>query len=385
MKNPTLPTQLVLIGNYRPDGQQSMERFAQLLQRGFAEAGLPAEIWRPPAVVGRLSSAHGSGLGKWLGYVDKWLIFPLILCWRQRRVPAGTYFHICDHSNAPYRRALPPTRVGITCHDVLAIRGALGHADAFCPATPAGTWLQRYILHHLQRIPRLAAVSGETLRQLRELSTVPFQPAWRVIYNGQNADFYPMNTDEGNARRAAVGLWPGPYILHVGSNLARKNRRMLLDMCAHLGDRWSGQIVFAGKGADAALLAHAQRLGLRERVVSVVRPDHATLVALYSGCTAFIFPSFSEGFGWPVIEAQACGAPVITSQVAPMPEVAGSGACCANPHDPTEWAAALLSLQDAGHRAEAIGCGLANVRRFDPQCMMAAYLDLYGHSVQTYA
>ena len=374
----------ILIGNYLPDGQESMERFAQMLHTGLRQAGVGAEIWRPvPVVGGRIGDTH-TGLGKWLSYVDKWLLFPVILRWRVwRRDLGGTEvrFHVCDHSNAPYLGSLPLLQAGITCHDVLAIRGSLGHTDAYVPASRFGKILQQWIYGNLRRAKRLASVSELTLRQLLALAgPVPMsQPTgWRVIHNAFNAQFRPLAAAEQAAvlQRAGLAL-PPSFLLHVGSGQARKNRVMLLEMAHALGSRWQGNICFAGAAPDAALLARAQELGLRERVIAVVKPDHETLVALYSGCEAFVFPSFSEGFGWPVIEAQACGAPVIASSVEPMPEVSGGAALHADPADPAAFAAALLALQKPGVRQALVQRGLLHGQQFAPARMVQAYLALY--------
>lgn len=376
--------QIILVGNYPPDGQESMERFAQMLALGFERAGVNTEIWRPVPIFGA-GGATTAGLRKWLGYVDKWLIFPLIIRWRLRR-PAlagpAVCFHVCDHSNAPYLGHLDPQRAGITCHDVLAIRGGLGHADAYVAASRMGQKLQKWILYHLSRAQHLAAVSQFTMQQLLELQLASASPApagWRVILNAFNAKFRPLPATEwGPLLHAAGVVLPGPFLLHVGSGLARKNRGLLLDMVHALGDRWTGRICFAGEPPEEALLARAETLGLSRRIVAVAKPSHAVLVALYSACEAFVFPSYSEGFGWPVIEAQACGAPVLASSVSPMPEVSGGAALLADPDAPHAFAAALLSLQVSGARAALVAQGFANCQRFDPAHMTRAYLDLYG-------
>lgn len=374
----------ILLGNYPPDGQESMERFAQMLHSGLHEAGVAAEIWRPVPVVGGRIGSTVAGLGKWLGYVDKWLIFPVILRWRVWRRGLGgaeVRFHVCDHSNAPYLGHLDSRWAGITCHDVLAIRGSRGHTDAYAPASRFGRILQQWIYKHLHRAERLATVSELTMQQLLVLAgpdPVPRPASWRVIPNAFNAHFRPMEAAERAAvlHRAGLAL-PPLFLLHVGSGAVRKNRGMLLEMVHALGSRWPGSICFAGEAPDEALLARAAALGLRERVVAVVKPDHDTLVALYGACEAFVFPSFSEGFGWPVIEAQACGAPVIASTVEPMPEVSGGAALHADPTDPAAFAAALLALQEPGARQALVQRGLLHSQQFAPARMVQAYLQLY--------
>jgi len=371
--------QIILIGNYPPDKQESMQRFAYMLEDGFQRAGHTSELWSPPAFFGSKASTTNAGVGKWLGYIDKWILFPLLLRWRLllHAPQADTYFHICDHSNAPYLNHLPINRTSITCHDVLAIRAGFGYADSHVTASRLGRKLQSFIFKSLKKADRLAAVSQFTLDQLYELTNTQ-RNGWRVIHNSFNAEFYPMPVAEARNILGRTGFdFTSPFLLHVGSSLPRKNRRLLLDMIFLLGDKWEGNICFAGEAIEPELAQHAITLGLQERVVSIVGPTHSTLVALYSTCAAFIFPSYSEGFGWPVIEAQACGAPVIASSVAPMPEVSGGAALYADPSKPQAFAEALLSLQHSLTRTSLIRQGLTNSRRFEPADMIRAYLDLY--------
>lgn len=361
-----------------------MNRFTQMLVQGFKNAGVKVEIWHPKVYLGKLTASTLSGFGKWLGYLDKWIVFPLILRKRllKRKLNAtNTYFHICDHSNAPYLKYLPAGQSGITCHDVLAIRGGFGFSDAYCPATKLGKVLQRWILSNLCRAQFLACVSHFTFSQLTNLKSGPVLRAqrWRVIHNSFNGDFGPISKEQASTLVSNAGLEKErSFLLHVGSSLARKNRKLLVDLIAILGSSWQGNICYAGEAVDEELLEYARSLNLQSRIVSVVKPDHATLVALYNSCDALVFPSFSEGFGWPIIEAQACGAPVIASNKDPLPEVSGNAALHADPTKPEQFAAAYLSLQNKRIRADLIEKGYKNTKRFDSAIMIAAYLDLYG-------
>lgn len=372
---------VVLIGNYEPDGQESMKRFARMLEAGFQKREIVVHYWTPKVILGKPFSSTISGAGKWAGYIDKWLLFPFYLCMRRLQLQReNVHFHICDHSNAPYLKFLPKQNTVITCHDVIAIRAGLGYSGTYVAASRMGKILQKWILRHLQRASHLAAVSKLTLDQLEELSgESDAKKNWQVIHNGFNADFSPLKTEEAKTALLNAGIAPGEkFILHVGSDLPRKNRKLLLEMVAALGDQWSGKICFAGKGLEPNMIECAERFGLRNRVVSVVKPDHPTLQALYSLCEAFIFPSFSEGFGWPVIEAQACGAPVIASSIEPMPEIGGEGALYADPLKPAEFATAFLRLQSLAFRQEMVQRGFQNVHRFQPQTMIQKYLHLHG-------
>lgn len=359
-----------------------MQRFASMLATGFQELGVTTETWRPAQLFGAGSRPTDAGLRKWLGYLDKWVVFPVVLRWRQRRYAKqpDVRFHICDHSNSPYLGHLDHQRTSITCHDVLAIRGALGYADAYLTASRLGEKLQQWILHHLSQAQRVACVSQLTLEQLLNLDRnahAKHAANWQVIHNAFNADFRPMPLAEREAvLQRAKFPFATPFLLHVGSGLHRKNRLMLLEMVHALGDRWAGFICLAGEAPNETLLARARALGLQDRLVAMENPDHRTLVALYSHCEAFVFPSYSEGFGWPVIEAQACGVPVIASNIAPMPEVSGGAAIHASPDDVQAFADALLALQQPALRAALVEQGFENCRRFTLRHMTQAYLRL---------
>lgn len=374
---------IVLVGNYPKDKQESMERFARMMEAGFKNAGHAVEIWRPSVFFGRPFKATTGGIAKWFGYLDKWLLYALVLRVKRLFAGADTLYHVCDHSNSFYVRHLPDARTSITCHDVLAIRGGLGYADAYAPASGFGKYMQRWILSNLLTAKKIACVSQFTLGQLTDLAQHKGKhPAdWRVIHNGFNDDFSPVSKEESRELLKSAGVnIDEPYILHVGSRQLRKNRKMLIDMVHAAGDRYTGKIVYAGFEIEPALYAHAEQQGVKDRVIGVTKPPHKVLKALYSSAYAFVFPSLSEGFGWPVIEAQACGTPVIASSTAPMPEVSGGAALHADPLKPEAFANALAQLSDPAIRAKLLEGGKRNVMHFTPEIMMDAYESMLGIS-----
>ncbi|MEO6731464.1 MAG: glycosyltransferase [Ferruginibacter sp.] len=379
---------IILIGNYPPDSQDSMRLFSLMLQNGFVKAGIDSEIWLPKVFFGRFSKVTNKGLGKWLGYLDKWVFYPVILKMKlsdkQYNNP-NVRFHICDHSNSPYLAYLPTEKSGLTCHDVLAIRGAFGFEDAYCKTSGLGLLLQKWILKNILKVDRLAAVSGLTLHQLNELNNGLENKTkdWRVIHNSFNESFIPLPAHVAQLKIAEMGLSRDvPFLLHLGSSLERKNRKLLVDMLVELGEAWKGIVCFAGDAIDPDLGGYIQKLGLQNRVVSIIKPSHENVVALYSACEAFIFPSFSEGFGWPLIEAQACGAPVIASNIEPMPEVSGGAALHESPYKAADFAKAFLSLDKISVREQLIAEGFENCKRFSSEKMIGEYLSLYNFQKQ---
>jgi glycosyltransferase involved in cell wall biosynthesis len=118
-----------------------------------------------------------------------------------------------------------------------------------------------------------------------------------------------------------------------------------------------------------------QASGLEGQVVELGGVYDEDLRALYSGAVALVFPSIHEGFGWPVIEAQACGCPVFASNRPPLPEVGGAGAFYFDPEDPGGAAAVIAAGLD---RLDALrAAGLENVQRYSAEAMAGAYIRIY--------
>ena len=383
--NTELP-RLLIVGNYLADGQESMLRFARMLEQGFARAGWPAGSIAPRAVFGgRGGRPANTGVGKWLAYVDKFLLFPWALRRRVRGVDARAVVHIADHSNAMYAAAAASAGHGVlvTCHDLGAVRGALGEATD-CPASRTGRVLQRWIRRSLGRADAIACVSAATRadvqRLVRRAGGTP--PDARLVPNGLNAPYRPLPAAEADVRLAAAipVLADGrPFVLHVGSGLRRKNREGVLRIFARSREEWpEGRLVFAGEAPSAELLARAAALGVAERVVAATRPAHETLEALYSRATALLFPSTFEGFGWPVIEAQACGCPVLCGDAGALAEVAGEGAFVRPAADEEAFAFELRRLaRDPAVRAAWTAAGFRNAARYTEEAMLCRYAALY--------
>src|SRR5207247_8469140 len=138
---------ILLVGNYPPDRQHSMLRYAEWLSSMLTARGIQADLLQPSVQLGRLVRPSHP-LHKWLGYIDKFLIFPFVL---SSNVGRYDIVHICDHSNAPYRLFTRNTPISITCHDLIAVRSMLGEFGQQRPRW-RGRLLQRWILSSLAKI-----------------------------------------------------------------------------------------------------------------------------------------------------------------------------------------------------------------------------------------
>ena len=370
---------VALVGNYAPDAQESMRRYAELVRDGLRTAGHDSYIVEPRVVVNVLGRRRG-GIGKWLGNVDK---YALGLRQMAGIGDSADIVHICDHSNAVYIPAASRVPHVVTCHDLLAVRGARGE-DTDCPASITGRWLQSGIVRGLRRADAVACVSMATLRDARRLMG-GFTGELAVIPNAIN---YPYQTLEQHTLHERLARVPDlnvadGYVLNVGSNLRRKNRECVVRAFARLAPRWAGKLVFAGQPLTAELQELARQLSIADRVLEVEKPDSSLLEALYGGALALMFPSRFEGFGWPIVEAQACGCAIICSDRAPHPEVSGGAAVFCDADDDAAFAGAVLRLVDnPTQRSELVRAGLKNAARHDVQTMINQFLALYQRTAK---
>ncbi len=188
-----------------------------------------------------------------------------------------------------------------------------------------------------------------------------------VIYPGyDNTVFQPTRDKEViKAVKARHGI-AGDYILFVGTLQPRKNLARLIEAFSNLQYPISNiQLLISGKKGwlYEEIFRRVEELGLEERVVFTDYVPEGDLPALLSGARLFVFPSLYEGFGMPVLEAMACGTPVVCSNTSSLPEVVGDAALLVDPLDVGELAAALARvLDDAELRTELIQRGFEQAK-----------------------
>lgn len=359
---------ILVISNYLPDQQESMIRFASLLQKIYSECGqvsvksalcLISSIPLLPKLV-----------RKYLSYIDKLFLFPLSLLMLRRRFDI---VHIADHSNAFYSFCFPRECCIVTCHDMLAVRGAFGDSTAFSQTSPIGIWLQRFIVAGLRRASAIVFVSRVTADDFHKIVGKPPHQRHIVIPNSLNAPFNPYFDSLCLSEAEVIQLPLQPYLLMVGSSQPRKNRTLALQLLNFMGTSSPYFLVFAGAPLTPEESFFIQNNELGSRVVSIVHPSHALLNRLYCQAHALLFPSFSEGFGWPIVEAQACLCPVIASTTTSIPEVAGNGALFSHPRDIATFAKHVLALENPAVRSNLIRIGQSNMGRFDYDVIANAY------------
>jgi glycosyltransferase involved in cell wall biosynthesis len=359
---------VLVVGNYRADRQQSMLRFSELLVRLYRPY-VSVSFVSPPVVAARIPGLP-SLVRKYLAYIDKLLIFPFFLALRAR---AFDRVHIADHGNSYYSFCCARRQSVVTCHDLLAIRGAYGDASSACQSSPIGIWLQKLIVAGLRRAAAVAFDSQATYDDFQRLIGAPDCQRHAVIPIPLNSPFSADPNAFPLTPRELAQIPLSPYLLMVGSAHPRKNRVLALQLLERLGLASPFRIVFAGDPLTQSEEFFRNSHPLGDRVFSIEGPSHALLNRLYCKAHALLFPSLSEGYGWPVLEAQTCRCPVIASQATSIPEVAGEGALYAAPTDVATFAEHVRKLVSPPERRRLIHLGIENTRRFHPDLLGEAY------------
>jgi glycosyltransferase involved in cell wall biosynthesis len=439
---------ILLITNYCLDGQQSMLRAADLLESGLRSSGNEVLVVRPEPFFGLFAKGRME-LPKWLAYLDKYLLFPFRLMWRARRcmllhivdhsnaiylfwlrskksvvtcndllAVRSALDEIPEHKTGFAGKLLQKWILGglrrsvhIVCIseatklDVLRLTGKaekevstiyLGLGPVF------EAELQRRLSEKKDRAANID--SGRNFRMSRNDSRRK-----APIFAKPSADMCKSNKASvekcgplGAARSAPPGVCPKqsasvrpriesdkldnalslvmfvPYILHVGGDTWYKNRpgvlRIYLEVRRRLGSL-APNLIMVGP----TLITQIPEVHFLQNITD------SALLDLYRNAALLLFPSLYEGFGWPVVEAHACGCPAVVSAIPALIEAGGNAAAwIQNPYDVNEAAGRVIEVlrDDSLKRQNRQEAGYENACRFSHQTMIAKYLELYATIVR---
>ncbi len=189
----------------------------------------------------------------------------------------------------------------------------------------------------------------------------------RVIHPGLDERVRYVPPEERAPVLADYSLAGERYILYLGTIQPRKNLVRLVRAYSRIPQRGEVKLVIAGKRGwlSEAIFHEVEQLGLASDVIFTGYVPEERKTSLLSGAAVFAFPSLYEGFGFPLLEAQACRVPALASNVSSLPEVAGGSALLVDPLDVDAIAGGLSRLlEDEGLRDDLVAKGLENVRRF---------------------
>jgi len=367
---------ILLVGNYLPDCQKSMNAYLGMIVNALNDSALDAEVEviRPKKIVLPGDVNKHSGITKWLAYVDKFLIFPFLLYFKAKNYDR---VHICDHSNSMYSFFIKREKVVITCHDVIAIQAAQGNVFNWTVGY-TGRIFQFLIKKGLANASNIICVSNLTKRHYLEI--IKSNQAVCVVYNALNNNFYYREASR-DIDNEIFGNWAflNNYILHIGSDLPRKNRNYVCQLFALLAERRDNLgLVLVGPELSSKQTEFVDYFVKQGRVKVFKNIEFSQLNYIYSRARLLLFPSTHEGFGWPIIEAQSAHCPVVTSGLAPLDEVGGAGAMYLDLESlekDTDRVEELLESNEL--RDDLIKEGVLNVSRFDLSIFRKELLAIY--------
>lgn len=262
-------------------------------------------------------------------FFSRYILYPQLA-----RSQQGDINHITDQLNSNLLRVLDPKRTVVTCHDLIPLE---------YEKDPISLKVFKWNISFLSQAAKIIADSHATKDDLIKYLNIS-EKKIKVVYLGVDPTFRPI-TDQNILQKVKdkLKLPAGRFILFVGNNLAYKNRAGLLAAFEDLSKQHVDLSLIIVGAADSAVPSSS-------RVSYLSGLSEQDLTALYNLAAVYVQPSLKEGFGWPVIEAMACGTPVACSNASSLPELGGDVAEYFNPKDPSDIAGAvsrLLNLEES--------------------------------------
>lgn len=282
------------------------------------------------------------------------------IAWEQTVWPIAAQRDRLDlmHSMAFAMPRFAPCPVVVTIYDLSFVE----YPDTF-PAIQR-RYLAAETAYSCRRAARLIAISESGKRDIHRVYGTPTAQI-DVVTPGVGRAYRPLPAAEIDAFRRHQGL-PGAFLLHVGTLQPRKNIPLLLEALARLGRPDLPLVLIGGKGwSYDAIFERVSALGLDSQVRFAGYVADEELPLWYNAASVLVLPSLYEGFGMPIVEALACGTPVVAANSSSLPEAGGDVALYFDPHNPDELAARLATtLDDPTIRERAQFAGPTHATRF---------------------
>ncbi len=344
---------VTIFGDFAEDGRLSMDLYATSL--AAALRNLPSARYEIKEYHPRMIRIGGSGpmrmrLSRYVGY-------PL-----SSRLNAGALNHVIDPGYGHLLYTLDRRRTVVTVHDVIPIARFLGGIRGLSPQRRP--LLNQLSFGALWRAAHIIADSENTKRNLVSLLGCASANV-TVVHPGLDPLFRAYPSEERLQARQRLGLSKGVYLLVTGS-ADYKNHIGALRAFALLRCKFTGPCYLLKTGGVTQQWSRAvAELGLEGHVRALGIVERESLLDLYNSVDCLLFPSLYEGFGWPPLEAMACGTPVVASNAASLPEVVGDAGIMVPPWDSEGMAEALYRvLTNPALRDSLVRMGLERAQNF---------------------
>ncbi len=334
------PLKLALICDFLEERWPSMDLFGDMLFQSFTAehaSAIEVELLRP-ALHYRFSKIPGLGRTGFFWNADRLLNrFHDYPVWLHKRAARFDLFHLVDHSYSQLILGLPAERTVVTCHDLDTFKCILEPES-----DPRPRWFRAMTQRSLDGFLKAAhviCVSSFTRANILRHGLFA-SGSISVIPPGVDPAFFSADPE-----RAAGAAGNMKYLLHVGSTIHRKRIDVLLRVFARVAREFSDlQLVRVGGDLTAAQGRLAEELGIAGKIVQSPRLTKAQLAAAYRQAALVLQTSDAEGFGLPVIEAMACGCPVVSSDIPPLREAGAEAMDYCPVGDIEAWSETVIRL-----------------------------------------
>lgn len=291
-------------------------------------------------------------------------------------------FHIPDGSHAYIAKYFKHKTLIVTVHDIIPALITAGRLKSLRKPGIFGRLIGESSKTALNWTARIISDSESTRKDLTSCFGIDDNKI-TVVYPALPGKFFGLKgTGSVSIPRGKLTDPETSYVLTVGNNAFYKNRKTVIDVFREVRKNIQIKLVIAGETPDNDLIEYVRKAGLASDVKYTIDPSDDELMGLYGNARLFIFPSTYEGFGWPPLEAMACGCPVVCSNAASLPEVVGNAARIARANDTNGLAEQCLKiLQDDDLASETIKRGYAHIKKFSFGGFVAGISGVYSQIV----
>jgi glycosyltransferase involved in cell wall biosynthesis len=363
---------LAIISDYLEEEWISMNLCAEKLYEFLKSEHndrISVTLIRPKFICQFARTSNQKRLFKLDRFLNRFVYYPKYL---KSIVNDYDFFHIVDHSYAHLAHYLPPKNTGVFCHDLDAFRSIL--QPELEPRPMWYKFMANHILSGLSKAKFIFYAASEIAKQIKTYQIGPKAEIKQALY-GISSEFSTVSMV------STEGLIQYPYLLHVGSCVPRKRIDVLLKIFARVSQIYPNlKLVKVGVNW---LPEHIQLIAeheLQNSIVEMSNLEREEIAHLYQQAQLALLTSEFEGFGLPVIEALACGATVLVSDIPVLREVGGTAVICCSVGDIDMWVNTIVELLEKPQKAPSLEVKLEQANKYSwsthAEVIANAYLDL---------
>lgn len=377
----TSPFLVLLVDTNPPGLSGSMKRYATLTELALAKTLEGNSGIR----IARLSVACPITIPAWVPQrLHTWINHCWLLLMGRRKISRSKadLIHLLDGSYGYVLAKEDPEKCIATVHDLIPLLQEAGTHQPKSVSAFAKKILS--ITHHtLRECKGLIADSSNTMNDLVDLLRVDKNKI-KVVHPPLDPEILRSGQEFIRTRHSATAE-AIPMVLHVGNNAWYKNREGVLRVFARVRRSLPARLIMAGAEPTTELHSLVRSLSLEDDVTFQANPNDDTLIELYGNATVFLFPSLYEGFGWPPLEAMACGCPVVSATDGSLSQVVGNAGLSAPAEDEEALARMCIDVLSSPELAQGLSvkgverCGDFSLEQMGKQ-LLRVYLDALGLS-----